>query len=97
MKYVVTYWSEWSAIPNYVAGIRTYYPKRSNRKKALNAKPSLKLSEAIVYADIDPGFARQKHLVKIPGKHEVHWLKDRRPEMYHPAVLKGDAGTEGKS
>jgi len=42
--------------------------------------------EAILYAEIDPAFARQKHLVKIPGKHEVHRLKDRRPDMYHPTV-----------
>jgi len=38
--------------------------------------------EAILYADIAPGFARQKRLVKIPGKHEVHRIKDRRPDMY---------------
>jgi 5-aminopentanamidase len=42
--------------------------------------------EAILYAEIDPAFARQKHLVKIPGKHEVHRIKDRRPDMYHPTV-----------
>jgi len=38
--------------------------------------------EAILYADIDPAFARQKHLVKIPGKHEVHRIHDRRPDLY---------------
>ena len=38
--------------------------------------------ETILYAEIDPAFARQKHLVKIPGRHEVHRVKDRRPEMY---------------
>ena len=38
--------------------------------------------EAIIYADIDPAFARQKRLVRIPGKHEVHRINDRRPEMY---------------
>lgn len=42
--------------------------------------------EAILYAEIDPAFARQKHLVKIPGKHEVHRIKDRRPDMYQPTV-----------
>ncbi len=38
--------------------------------------------ETILYADIDPAFARQKRLVKIPGKHEVHRIDDRRPDMY---------------
>jgi len=38
--------------------------------------------EAIVYADIDVEFARRKHLVAVPGKHEVHRLDDRRPDTY---------------
>ena len=38
--------------------------------------------ETIIHADIDPGFARQKRLVKIPGKHEVHRIHDRRPDLY---------------
>lgn len=38
--------------------------------------------EEILYANIDPAFARQKHLVNIPGEHEVHRFKDRRPDMY---------------
>ncbi len=42
--------------------------------------------EAVIYAEINPAFARQKHLVKIPGKHEVHRLNDRRPDLYHPTV-----------
>lgn len=40
--------------------------------------------EAIIYAEIDPEFARQKHLVSIPGEHEVHRMKDRRPDVYDP-------------
>jgi predicted amidohydrolase len=40
--------------------------------------------EAILYADIDPAFARQKHLVNIPNVHEVHRINDRRPDMYGP-------------
>lgn len=40
--------------------------------------------EAILYANIDPEFARKKHLVAIPGEHEVHRMKDRRPESYSP-------------
>ena len=38
--------------------------------------------EAILYAEIDPSFARQKHLVSIPGAHEVHRINDRRPDLY---------------
>ncbi len=39
--------------------------------------------EAIIYAEIEPLRSRQKHLVNIPGVHEVHRVNDRRPEMYH--------------
>lgn len=42
--------------------------------------------EAIVYADIDIEFARRKHLVAVPGKHEVHRIKDRRPDTYGSIV-----------
>jgi len=38
--------------------------------------------EAIFYAEIDPAFARKKHLVSIPGAHEVHRINDRRPDLY---------------
>jgi predicted amidohydrolase len=41
---------------------------------------------AILYADVDPAKARNKHLVFIPGKYEVDRLADRRPEMYGPLV-----------
>ena len=36
----------------------------------------------ILYAEIDIEFARRKHLVAVPGKHEVHRVEDRRPETY---------------
>lgn len=39
-------------------------------------------NEAILYADIDPAFARQKHVVRVPGKHEIDRFADRRPELY---------------
>lgn len=38
--------------------------------------------EQIVYAEIDVEFARRKHLVAVPGKHEVHRINDRRPDTY---------------
>ena len=40
--------------------------------------------EAILYAQIDPELARQKHRVNIPGVHEVHRINDRRPDVYGP-------------
>ncbi len=38
----------------------------------------------ILYAEIDPETARNKHLVNIPGKYELHRTRDRRPGMYAP-------------
>ncbi len=38
--------------------------------------------ETILYAEIDLARARNKHLVRIPNKHEIHRFADRRPEMY---------------
>ncbi len=43
-------------------------------------------NEEILFAEIDPQRARQKHLVNIPGVHEVHRVRDRRPEVYGPLV-----------
>ncbi|MFN9344769.1 MAG: carbon-nitrogen hydrolase family protein [Planctomycetota bacterium] len=40
--------------------------------------------EEIIYGEIDPAWARRKHLVNIPGQHEVHRVRDRRPECYGP-------------
>ena len=42
--------------------------------------------EAILYAEIDLDRARQKRLVRVPDKHEIHRFADRRPEMYAPLV-----------
>jgi predicted amidohydrolase len=38
----------------------------------------------ILYAEVDPGRARNKRIVNIPGEYEVDRLADRRPEMYGP-------------
>ena len=37
---------------------------------------------AILYADIDPERARNKEIINIPGKYELHRTAHRRPEMY---------------
>jgi predicted amidohydrolase len=42
--------------------------------------------EETLYADIDPALARQKRLVRVPGKHEVDRIKDRRPGFYGALV-----------
>jgi len=40
------------------------------------------LGEEILYAEIDPARSRRKHIIRVPGKHEIDRLADRRPEMY---------------
>ncbi len=44
------------------------------------------LGEEILYAEIDPAWARNKHVIRVPGKHEIDRLADRRPEMYGPLI-----------
>jgi len=39
-------------------------------------------AEDLIFADIEPSAADQKHKVVIPGELEVDMLKDRRPEFY---------------
>ncbi len=39
---------------------------------------------AILYADIDPGQARDKHIVIIPKGYELDRVRHRRPELYGP-------------
>lgn len=41
-------------------------------------------AEAIIYADIDPQKARRKTIVRVPGKHLIDRLADRRPDFYGP-------------
>jgi predicted amidohydrolase len=38
--------------------------------------------EAILYAEIDPAKARDKHIIRVPGKHEINRFADRRPDTY---------------
>jgi len=38
--------------------------------------------EEVLYAEIDPELARNKHLVRVAGTNEVNRIADRRPEMY---------------
>ena len=43
-------------------------------------------AEEILYAEIDPAKARRKHLVRVPGKHEIDRFADRRPQTYRAIV-----------
>jgi predicted amidohydrolase len=40
----------------------------------------------ILYAEIDPLKAREKRIIRVPGKHEIHRFNDRRPEFYGEIV-----------
>lgn len=40
------------------------------------------IGEEILYAEIDVANSRRKHIIRVPGKHEIDRLADRRPEMY---------------
>jgi 5-aminopentanamidase len=46
----------------------------------------------IVYAEIKPERAREKRIVKIPGKYELDRLAHRRPEMYGPLCAPREGG-----
>jgi predicted amidohydrolase len=43
-------------------------------------------TEEILLAEIDPEVARRKHLVRVPGRHEINRFADRRPRFYEPIV-----------
>jgi predicted amidohydrolase len=43
-------------------------------------------AEETLLAEIDPLRARTKHLVRVPGRHEIDRIADRRPEFYGPLV-----------
>ncbi len=43
-------------------------------------------TEQVLYAELDMQMPRNKQLVRIPGKHEIHRFDDRRPELYDALV-----------
>lgn len=51
-----------------------------------NIAGPLDREEAILYGDLDPAIPRNKHLVRVPGKHEVHRFRDRQPHLYERLV-----------
>jgi predicted amidohydrolase len=42
--------------------------------------------EETFYADIDPTRSREKRQVRVPGRHEINRIADRRPQFYGPIV-----------
>ncbi len=38
--------------------------------------------EQMLLAEITPALAREKHIVRVPGEHEIHRLNDRQPDQY---------------
>ena len=36
----------------------------------------------VLIAEIDVSIARNKHLIRVPDKHEIHRFADRRPDVY---------------
>jgi predicted amidohydrolase len=45
-------------------------------------------TEESISAEIDPARARNKHLVRVPGRHEINRIADRRPDFYGVLVRK---------
>jgi predicted amidohydrolase len=41
-------------------------------------------TEEILFAEVDPSMARRKRLVRVPGRHEIDRIADRRPRFYGP-------------
>ena len=39
-------------------------------------------NETILYGDIDVSRARNKHIIRVPNKHEIDRFADRRPDLY---------------
>ena len=42
--------------------------------------------DEVITAEVDPARARQKHLVRVPGRHEINRIGDRRPGFYQALV-----------
>ncbi len=42
--------------------------------------------ECILHAEIDVALARKKKLVRVPGRHEIDRIADRRPAFYGPLL-----------
>jgi predicted amidohydrolase len=53
-------------------------------------------TEEVFYADVDLERARRKHVIRVPDKHEIDRLADRRPEMYAPLIAPNHLKSPGR-
>lgn len=65
---------------SFIGKSRICHPLGQTLARADTAEPALLLAE------IDPAIARDKHIVRVPGLHEIHRINDRRPDLYGPLV-----------
>lgn len=52
--------------------------------------------EQVLYAEVDTAKSRRKHIIRVPDKHEIDRLADRRPEMYEALVAPHSLMTPGQ-
>jgi predicted amidohydrolase len=52
--------------------------------------------EEILYAEIDTAVARTKRIVRVPDKHIIDRMADRRPEMYGVLTEPHDLSSPGR-
>ena len=53
-------------------------------------------AESILRADIDPAVARNKCVVRVPGKHVIDRMADRRPAFYGPVTAPHELKRPGR-
>lgn len=80
MKYVIRVTGQ-TGFPHFVSGIRTFRTK-SGFKKTNGVELTLRLSEAIAYADpcaarCIAGVVREKYKTELPVNVEVHTVSDK--------------------
>lgn len=55
------------------------------------------VDEEIHYFEVDPENSRNKRIVRVPGKHAIDRLADRRPEMYGDLIKPHQLPSPGRS
>jgi predicted amidohydrolase len=52
--------------------------------------------EEVFFADVDVSLARRKHVIRVPGQHEIDRLADRRPQWYDVLVAEHQLRSPGR-
>lgn len=76
---------------SFIGGSRICAPDGSTLAAAENTE------EHILYAEIDPAWARQKTAVRKPGEHAIDRLADRRPDLYADLIQPHQLKRPGRS